>query len=274
MNWRPSPFLIGSGLFHLAVFALWAWHPEFWGVYLLALVANHAAITLAGLLPRCALLGENLTRLPEAAVQAGLVAITIDDGPDPEVTPRVLALLAAHGAKASFFCIGERLAAHPELAREIVAAGHAIENHGERHHALNSLKGPGGWRREVLDAQASIVRITGRLPRFYRPTAGLRNPFLTPVLQAHGLRLASWTRRGFDTRCTDPAQVLSRLTRDLAGGDILLLHDGNAARTASGEPLILEVLPRLLEAIEAAALRTARLDEAVEKPSAQGLSQA
>lgn len=262
MNWRPSPFLIGSGLFHLVVFAFWAWRPEHWLAWLLALVANHAAITVAGLLPRCRLLGENLTLLPEAAAQAGLVAITIDDGPDPEVTPRVLAILAAHGAKASFFCIGERLEAHPELARAIVAAGHAIENHGQRHHTLNSLKGPGGWRREVLDAQASIARVTGRPPRFYRPTAGLRNPFLAPVLQAKGLRLASWTRRGFDTRCPDPDRVLSRLTRNLAGGDILLLHDGNAARTAGGEPLILAVLPRLLEAIKAAGLRTARLDEA------------
>ena len=258
-RWRPSPFLLASGAWHLGAASWCALQPAAWPLALAGLVANHAAITAAGLLPRCGLLGPTLTRLPAPAAEAGQIAITIDDGPDPEVTPQVLAILAEYGAVASFFCIGQRVAAAPDLARAIVAAGHAIENHGQCHHTFNSLNGPAAWRREILDAQASIEAATGQRPRFYRPTAGLRNPFLDPVLHALDLRLASWTRRGFDTRSTDPRQVFQALSRELAGGDILLLHDGHAARTASGRPIILDVLPRLLDTMAASGLSATTL---------------
>lgn len=216
----------------------------------------------AGLWPRSTCLGANLVRLPNAAVQRAEVAITIDDGPDPEVTPQVLAILAQHGVRATFFCIGERAAAHPELCLSILAGGHRIENHGAHHPTLLSLSGPTGWRREILEGQHILQCLTGQPPRFYRAVAGLRNPFLDPVLHASGLQLASWTRRGFDTRERDPEKVLQRLTHPLAAGDILLLHDGNAARTPAGEALIVSVLPRLLESIRARGLTPVTLAHA------------
>jgi len=258
-TWRPSPFLLGSSVVHLGALGLCAFHPDSWPLALGGVLINHGAITAAGLLPRCTLLGANLTRLPEALARQGALALTIDDGPDPEVTPRVLELLATHGACATFFCIGERVERHPELAQAIVAAGHAIENHGQRHHKLNSLLGVAGWQREISEAQDCITRITAQVPRFYRPTAGLRNPFLDPVLHRLGLHLASWTRRGFDTRNKNAETVLQRLSTKLSGGDILLLHDGNAARTQQGNPVIIEVLPALLARIKAAGLHTVTL---------------
>jgi peptidoglycan/xylan/chitin deacetylase (PgdA/CDA1 family) len=91
----------------------------------------------------------------------------------------------------------------------------------------------------------------------------LRNPLLDPVLQRLGLQLASWTRRGFDTVERDGSVVLARLMSKLRAGDILLLHDGHAARTSSGTPVVLEVLPSLLEAIEQRGLRTVTLREAL-----------
>jgi len=90
--------------------------------------------------------------------------------------------------------------------------------------------GPRGIEQEIVDAQHSIARITGQSPRFFRAPAGLRNPFLDPVLCRLQLRLASWTRRGFDTVNVDSDRVYRRLTRSLGPGDILLLHDGHAAR--------------------------------------------
>lgn len=223
-------------------------------------------LTAAGLWPRSTCLGANLVRLPNAAVQLAEVAITIDDGPDPQVTPQVLSILARHGVHATFFCIGERAAAHPELCRSMLAAGHRIENHGARHPTLLSLSGPTGWRREILDGQHILQSITGQTPRFYRAVAGLRNPFLDPVMHGLDLQLASWTRRGFDTRERDPDKVLQRLTHQLAAGDILLLHDGNAARTPAGEPLIVSVLPRLLDAIRARGLSPVTLAQACKLP--------
>ena len=108
-----------------------------------------------------------------------------------------------------------------------------------------------------------LTPLSGSAPRFFRAPAGLRNPLLDPALQRQGLQLASWTRRGFDTVSTDAASVLARLTRNLAAGDILLLHDGHAARTAAGTPLVLEVLPRLIEAIAQRSLRPVTLREAL-----------
>ena len=83
------------------------------------------------------------------------------------------------------------------------------------------------------------------------------------MLQRQGLRLASWTRRGFDTVSADAAEVLARLTRNLRAGDILLLHDGHARRDSTGTPVVLAVLPRLIEAIGARALRPVTLREAL-----------
>ena len=101
------------------------------------------------------------------------------------------------------------------------------------------------------------------LPPCFRAPAGLRNPFLDRVLHRQGLRLVSWTRRGFDTREHDPQRVLARLTDGLAGGDILLLHDGHAQRADSGKPVVLEVLPRLLQALHAQSLQAVTLADAV-----------
>lgn len=83
------------------------------------------------------------------------------------------------------------------------------------------------------------------------------------MLHRHGLRLASWTRRGYDTREGDPARVLARLTDGLAAGDILLLHDAHAARTTDGRPVILAVLPALLDACRRAGLTPVTLPAAL-----------
>jgi peptidoglycan/xylan/chitin deacetylase (PgdA/CDA1 family) len=116
---------------------------------------------------------------------------------------------------------------------------------------------------EIAAAQESLADITGQAPRFFRAPAGLRNPFLAPVLERLDLQLVSWTRRGFDTVRSDPVAMLARLGRGLAAGDILLLHDGHAARTRDGAPIVVSVLPALLERIAAAGLSTVTLPAAL-----------
>jgi peptidoglycan/xylan/chitin deacetylase (PgdA/CDA1 family) len=219
--------------------------PQAWPWALAAIAANHIALTAGGLWPRSQWLGSNWTRLPASAAARGEIAITIDDGPDPAVTPAVLDLLDRHGARATFFCIASRARAHPELCREIVRRGHSVQNHSDSHSHRFSLLGPGAARREIAAAQATLADLTGVAPRFFRAPAGLRNPFLAPVLQGLGLQLVSWTRRGFDTVRREPAAMLARLAGPLAAGDILLAHDGNAARSESGRAVLLDVLPGL-----------------------------
>lgn len=258
-RWRPPPLLYASAAVHVGAAAAVLLRPHAWPWAIGALVANHGLIAAAGLWPRSTWLGSNWTRLPPQSATLGKVAITIDDGPDPEVTPQVLALLDQHRARATFFCVGARVSRYPDLARDMVRRGHSIENHSQRHRHNFSLLGPRGMREEITCAQQTIQSITGTRPQFFRAPAGLRNPFLDPVLTRMNLQLASWTRRGFDTVNADAAAVLARLVDNLAAGDILLLHDGNAARDSRGRPVILDVLPRLLETLQAKNLKPVTL---------------
>ena len=183
------------------------------------------------------------------------------------VTPQVLDILHRHGAKATFFCIGDKAARHPALCRDIVQRGHAIENHTQHHRHTFALLGLAALTREIHAAQTTLAAITGRTPVLFRAPAGIRSPLLDPVLSKLGLRLVAWTRRGFDTRTADAATVSRRLLRDLDPGAILLLHDGNSARSPHGVPVILEVLPAVLEAAAAAGLRAVTLAEALPLPN-------
>jgi peptidoglycan/xylan/chitin deacetylase (PgdA/CDA1 family) len=262
-RWRPSPLLVASAAVHLGAAAALIMRPRAWPWSLGALLANHMVLAAAGLWPRSQLLGPNWTRLPELGNLAPGVAITIDDGPDPKITPHVLELLEGYGACATFFCIGERVLRYPDVAQEIVRRGHSIENHSQRHRHNFSLLGPSAMTSEVSQAQESIFRVTGSNPQFFRAPAGLRNPFLDPVLARLKLRLASWTRRGFDTVSTDADAVFRRLANPLLPGDILLLHDGHAARTRRGEAVILDVLPRLLDTLKARGLKSVTLRSAL-----------
>ena len=262
--WRLPPLLAASAGLHVAAAGAALLQPTLLPWAAAAVVVNHMGLATAGLWPRSALLGPNVRRLPPAAAARHEIAITIDDGPDPEVTPAVLDLLAAHGVRATFFCIAAHARAQPALLRRIVDAGHSVQNHSDRHPHHFSLLGPAAMAREIGDAQALLADLTGVRPHCFRAPAGLRNPLLDPVLHRLGLHLVSWTRRGFDTREADPKRVLGRLTRGLAAGDILLLHDGNARRTAAGVPVLLDVLPALLKACLDAGLEPVTLAHAVQ----------
>lgn len=264
--WRPSLVVRLSMLLHAATAAAVLAQPALWPWALGAVAGNHLLLTAAVFWPRSRVLGTNLVRLPARAAARREVSLTFDDGPDPEVTPRVLDLLDRYQAKASFFCVGEKAAAYPDIVREIVRRGHSIENHSHRHSGAFAFYGLYRLKREVESAQAVVSGITGRAPRFFRAPMGLRSPLLDPVLARCGLSYVSWTRRGLDSVQGDPAKVLKRLTAGLAAGDILLLHDDGCSRTGDGSPVVLAVLPGLLDRIQAIGLRSVTLAAAVNGP--------
>src|SRR5262245_57437498 len=119
-KWRPAAAIQASFLLHAAAVASVAFAPTHWPWALAAVAGNHLFLFGAVFWPRGRILGPNLNQLPAAAARRKEVCVTFDDGPDPEVTRRVLDLLDRHDAKASFFCIGEKAEAHPEIVREIV----------------------------------------------------------------------------------------------------------------------------------------------------------
>jgi len=250
-RWRPPAFVAVSAALHAGAAVVLSVSPRDWA-WVIAVVATNQLLLIAAVLwPRGSLLGRNVVRLPDSAAQRGEIALTFDDGPDPLLTPQVLDLLDRHHAKASFFCVGERAVAYPELTREIARRGHSVENHSYHHRHSFAFLGLFRLRREVDAAQESLAAITGRRPAFFRAPAGFRSPFLDPVLAALGLRYVSWTRRGFDATGSDPDRILKRLTRGLAAGDLLLLHDR--------APIVLKVLPELLRGAEALGLKSVSL---------------
>jgi len=257
--WRPARALQATAALHLGGALALAWPPAGWPWIAGALLANHGVLLAGSLSPRSQLLGPNRVRLPDAAARRREVALTFDDGPDPMLTPRILDLLDAGNAKASFFCIGERAAAAPQLVREIVARGHSVESHSHRHSTAFACYGPWRLLREIEAAQRALAEAAGSPPVFFRAPFGTRNPMLDPTLARFGLSYVSWTRRGFDTVDRSARRVLRRLTNRLAAGDVLLLHDGVSARPRVGEATVLAVLPQLLETIADQGLRPVSL---------------
>jgi peptidoglycan/xylan/chitin deacetylase (PgdA/CDA1 family) len=253
-RYRPAPLLLGSVALHSAAAVGFGLAPQLWPILAGTVVADHLAITAASMWPQSRLLGPNLSRLSDAAAERGEVGLTFDDGPDPEVTPRVLDLLDRAGAGATFFCIGRRVEENPDLAAEIVRRGHRIGNHTWSHPHAFACYLPAPQRREVLRAQESIERRTGHAPTLFRAPAGFRNLFLERELCRMGLTLASWTRRGYDTVGKEPSTITRRLLDGISPGDVLLLHDG-AAFSGGGNPVVLHVLPQVLGELTALGLR-------------------
>lgn len=255
--WRLPPFLRASVGLHAAGAATLLLAPERWPVVVGGLLLDHGLIGAAAMWPRSTLLGANVTRLPRASNE---VALTFDDGPHPEVTPAVLDRLDRAGARATFFCLGGKVAAHADLVAEVHRRGHRVENHTFGHPHAFGFYGARAMEREIRAAQDAIAAATGRAPRLFRAPVGIRNPWLDRVLARLDLRLVSWTRRGLDTVRANASRVAARLLRGLAPGDILLLHDGSSARDAGGRAIALDALDRVLDGLEAAGLRSVPIE--------------
>jgi peptidoglycan/xylan/chitin deacetylase (PgdA/CDA1 family) len=189
------------------------------------------------------------------------VALTFDDGPDPEVTPRVLDMLEEADARATFFPVGEQADRFPDLIATAAESGHRLGNHTWSHPAGFWFLPPAALGREIDRAQELLTALGGVPPRWFRAPAGIRSPWLEPQLARRRLGLVSWTRRGFDTVTGDPDRVAERLGGGLAAGDVLVLHDRGASRSPSGRPVVLEVLPRLLERLVDRGLRPVPLPD-------------
>lgn len=165
--------------------------------------------------------GRSLRRGPRTGRE---VALTFDDGPSDD-TPAVLDALDAAGARATFFVLGARARARPELVRAVAARGHLVALHGDTHAKLLAA-GPGRVAAE-LDRCAAAIRAAGVEPApLFRAPHGFRGPFLGRALRARGLTLVGWTRGVFDTERPGAAAIAERACRGMAAGEILLLHDG------------------------------------------------
>jgi peptidoglycan-N-acetylglucosamine deacetylase len=210
-----------------------------------------AAVVSAGVLayavrvPSCSLLAPSVHR---GSRVRPAISLTFDDGPS-ESTPELLEILARHRAPATFFQIGANVRRLPQIAREIVAAGHEIGNHTDTHPLL-ALKSPGFIHREIAAAQEAIEDATGQRPRHFRSPYGVRWFGLRQAQQRLALNGVMWSTIALDWKRQTPA-VVSRLVDGAAPGAILCLHDGRVLQKRPNIGVTLqavrELLPKLTE---------------------------
>jgi peptidoglycan/xylan/chitin deacetylase (PgdA/CDA1 family) len=187
----------------------------------------------------------------DRAMSAGAVALTFDDGPHPRGTPATLATLQRLGVRATFFLVGEQVQRDPALAAEIVAAGHQVGIHCDRHRNLLRLS-PAQVREDLARAEATIAQAIGQAPRLYRPPYGVLTAAGLVYARRRGWQPLLWTRWGHDWRArATPASIASEATADLSGGEVLLLHDadhysvpGSWQRTVAALPLVVAEIDR------------------------------
>jgi peptidoglycan/xylan/chitin deacetylase (PgdA/CDA1 family) len=191
------------------------------------------------------------------------VALTFDDGPDPEFTPQVLVILAEHGVTATFFLVGERASRHPELVRQIVAGDHTIGSHSSSHHNLTTL-GALGARRQIMDGRRSVAAAAGRPGRLFRPPQGELNVRSALACRATRCRIYLWNRGGGDWSPGIDASSIASEFADVQGGDVLLMHDaiadGDADPSQADRSATVAALADVISTVNAKGLTFVGLD--------------
>ncbi|MCR9243706.1 MAG: polysaccharide deacetylase family protein [bacterium] len=255
--WIKLPTLLAALACVLLLPSPWSWWS---GVAVL--IAGGALLMRVVFDPRSAFWAPTVWRAPSwTPANDDAVALTFDDGPDPDFTPQVLDVLAAHGVQAAFFVVGERVRAHPELVRRMHAAGHLVCNHTDRHGFDFHFQLWRGAGAEIARCNAAITAAIGRTPRLFRSPQGFKNPALGDVLHRTGMTAVGWQARGLDAVTRDAAAIERRLVDGARPGGVLVMHDGAGLGGTGDRTPTLTALPRVLSGLRARGLRFARLDE-------------
>lgn len=189
----------------------------------------------------------------KGAHDSGAVALSFDDGPLPEKTERILEILKLHKVRATFFCIGHRVAANPDIVRRINHEGHILGNHSYWHGRLFDLQLPEKIADELKQTDTVIEKSVGKKLRFFRPPYGVTNPMVASAIKAGNYVTIGWSLRSFDTMTKDSSKLLQRLTSRVKSGDIVLFHDYSDA--------MLEILPAFLDHLNQVGLKIVNVDE-------------
>ena len=189
--------------------------------------------------------GSVLGRLPGGLKR---IALTFDDGPNPEATPRILDALAKRDVKATFFILGAHAELWPELVRRVAAEGHQVGNHGYFHRKLH-LKSPQYVKRDIELGKSAIERAGGGTPRYFRAPHGFRSPWVTAIARSLGERTIGWSLGVWDSDRPGVSSIVDRTIEGTKPGSIILLHDGDGynpngdrLQTAAAVP---EIITRL-----------------------------
>jgi peptidoglycan/xylan/chitin deacetylase (PgdA/CDA1 family) len=204
-----------------------------------------ALVALAPVWPRIAASAGIPLRLPRDDV-----VLTFDDGPHPDGTPAVLDLLEGAGVSAIFFLVGEQVERHPGVAAEIARRGHEIAVHCHRHRVQLRLSEQA--IHDDVDRAVAVIRdATGAEPKLHRPPLGLYSPGGLRVARELALEPLLWSRWGKDwRRWTTPERIAARATRELRGGDVILLHDADHYSSKGSWRRTVAALPEILRSAQ------------------------
>lgn len=181
-----------------------------------------------------------------------VIALTFDDGPSAERTPRLLDLLKEHNLKAAFFCIGKNIAGNEALLQRIVEEGHIVGNHSFTHNTWFDLFPAGKMAAELQETDRRIESVAGKRPALFRPPYGVINPNVRGAVRQTGHQVIGWNVRSYDTMISDNQKLMTRLLRLIKPGAVVLLHD-HGKKT-------LEVLPGFIRAARKHGYSFERLD--------------
>ncbi|HTD83853.1 MAG TPA: polysaccharide deacetylase family protein [Gemmatimonadaceae bacterium] len=177
-----------------------------------------------------------------------VVALTFDDGPNPDATPLILDTLHEKGVRATFFILGSHAERWPELVRRISHEGHQIGNHGYFHRKLQ-FKSPFYVSRDIRLGIRAIKRAGAPAPRYFRAPHGFRSPWTTPIASSYGERTVGWSLGVWDSDRPGVDEIVRRTLEGVEPGSIVLLHDGDGynpdgdrMQTAAALPLIIDRL--------------------------------
>ncbi|WP_030739342.1 polysaccharide deacetylase family protein [Streptomyces sp. NRRL S-31] len=169
---------------------------------------------------------------------AHAVNITIDDGPDPVWTPQVLRLLRDNGVKATFCMVGPQAQAHPDLVRQVVAAGHRLCDHTVTHDTTMDKKSEAYQSQQILDAERQITKASGGVrPLYYRAPGGAFTPYSRKLAASHGMRPLGWNVDSKDFERPGSDAIIATVKSQLANGPTLLFHDAGGDRSQTVEAL-------------------------------------
>jgi len=190
----------------------------------LAGAATTAAVTAGyqSMAPTRQWYGRTFTGLARGTKQ---LALTYDDGPNDPHTPRLLEVLARHKVRATFFLIGRYVRQRPDIVREIVKAGHVVGNHTFTHPLL-TFKSEAEIRRELTDCRAALQEAMGEHSNLFRPPFGGRRPAVLRIARELSLEPVMWNVTGYDWNAPPAAVIERKVTKQIRGGDVILLHDG------------------------------------------------
>jgi len=251
---RADKVLLGGGAVMLGSTALFGTH-----LGLLAPAAGFAAVMLDGIFrPSSSTFCPTIVNGPR---NGNRVALTFDDGPDPQTTPGVLDLLGEAGAHATFFTIGRYLERHTAIGARIVAERHELGNHSWRHAYWHNFYGTGTYAADLARNTAIIRQLTGTTQEpLYRPPIGLKSPALARVAHARDLRIVAWSVHSRDTLIRDPQRIAERVLAQIQPGDIVLMHDGHDLE-GHHRRCVIQALPLILHGLKDRGLQSVTVSE-------------